>query len=126
LDMGFIHDIKKVLAMLPKHRQNLLFSATFSDDIKRLADSLLNKPDFIEVARRNTASELVEQTVHLVKQAHKSYLLSYLIKQNNWQQVLVFTRTKHGANRLAEKLSKDGILAAAIHGNKSQSARTKA
>jgi ATP-dependent RNA helicase RhlE len=126
LDMGFIHDIKKVLAKLPKQRQNLLFSATFSDDIKKLADSLLNMPDFVEVARRNTASELVEQTVHLVKQAHKTALLSYLIKTNNWQQVLVFTRTKHGANRLAEKLIKDDIPAAAIHGNKSQSARTKA
>jgi len=126
LDMGFIHDIKKVLAKLPKQRQNLLFSATFSDDIKKLADGLLNKPDFIEVARRNTASELVEQTVHLVKQAHKTALLSYLIKTNDWHQVLVFTRTKHGANRLAEKLIKDDIPAAAIHGNKSQSARTKA
>ena len=126
LDMGFIRDIKKILLLLPKQRQNLLFSATFSDEIKTLSDSLLNKPAFIEVARRNTASELVEQTVHLIKQAHKSYLLSHLIKQNNWQQVLVFTRTKHGANRLAEKLSKDGILASAIHGNKSQSARTKA
>ncbi|HEY0563599.1 MAG TPA: DEAD/DEAH box helicase, partial [Methylophilus sp.] len=126
LDMGFIHDIKKVLAQLPKARQNLLFSATFSDEIKRLADGLLNKPAFVEVARRNTASELVEQTVHLVKQANKSALMSYLIKKNDWQQVLVFTRTKHGANRLAERLVKDGIPAAAIHGNKSQSARTKA
>lgn len=126
LDMGFIRDIKKLLAMLPKQRQNLLFSATFSDEIKQLADGLLHKPDFIEVARRNTASEMVEQTVHLVKQAHKSSLLSYLIKTNNWQQVLVFTRTKHGANRLAEKLIKDGIAAAAIHGNKSQGARTRA
>ena len=126
LDMGFIRDIKKLLAMLPKQRQNLLFSATFSDEIKTLSDSLLNKPAFIEVARRNTASELVEQTVHLVKQAHKAHLMSYLIKTHNWQQVLVFTRTKHGANRLAEKLIKDGIPAAAIHGNKSQSARTKA
>ena len=126
LDMGFIRDIKKLLAMLPKQRQNLLFSATFSDEIKQLADGLLHKPGFIEVARRNTASEMVEQTVHLVKQAHKASLMSYLIKTNNWQQVLVFTRTKHGANRLAEKLIKDGIPAAAIHGNKSQSARTKA
>ncbi|EUJ10811.1 DNA/RNA helicase, superfamily II [Methylophilaceae bacterium 11] len=126
LDMGFIHDIKKILAMLPKKRQNLLFSATFSDEIKRLADNLLNSPAFVEVARRNTASEMVTQTVHLVKQAHKSALVSYLIKQNNWEQVLIFTRTKHGANRLAEKLVKDGIPAAAIHGNKSQGARTKA
>jgi ATP-dependent RNA helicase RhlE len=126
LDMGFIRDIKKLLAMLPKQRQNLLFSATFSDGIKQLAGGLLHKPGFIEVARRNTASEMVEQTVHLVKQAHKASLMSYFIKTNNWQQVLVFTRTKHGANRLAEKMIKDGIPAAAIHGNKSQSARTKA
>ena len=126
LDMGFIRDIKKLLTMLPKVRQNLLFSATFSDEIKQLSDSLLNKPAFVEVARRNTASELVEQTVHLVRQAHKRDLMSYLIKTNKWEQVLVFTRTKHGANRLADKLIKDGIPAMAIHGNKSQSARTKA
>ena len=126
LDMGFIRDIKKLLAMLPKQRQNLLFSATFSDEIKTLADSLLHNPGFVEVARRNTASELVEQTVHMVAQSHKRELMSYLIKHNDWQQVLIFTRTKHGANRLAEKLIKDGIEAAAIHGNKSQGARTKA
>jgi ATP-dependent RNA helicase RhlE len=126
LDMGFIRDIKKILALLPKQRQNLLFSATFSDEIKALADGLLHNPGFVEVARRNTASELVEQTVHMVAQNHKRQLMSYLIKQNDWQQVLIFTRTKHGANRLAEKLVQDGITAAAIHGNKSQSARTKA
>ena len=126
LDMGFIRDIKKILAMLPKQRQNLLFSATFSDEIKTLSDGLLNNPGFVEVARRNTASELVEQTVHIVAQAHKRELMSHLIKHNDWQQVLIFTRTKHGANRLAEKLIKDGIEAAAIHGNKSQGARTKA
>ncbi|MEQ1599284.1 MAG: DEAD/DEAH box helicase [Methylotenera sp.] len=126
LDMGFIRDIKKLLAMLPKQRQNLLFSATFSDEIKTLADGLLHNPGFVEVARRNTASELVEQTVHMVAQSHKRELMSYLIKHNDWQQVLIFTRTKHGANRLAEKLIKDGIEAAAIHGNKSQGARTKA
>lgn len=126
LDMGFIRDIKKILAMLPKQRQNLLFSATFSDEIKALADSLLHNPGFVEVARRNTASELVEQTVHMVAQSHKRDLMSHLIKHNDWQQVLVFTRTKHGANRLAEKLIKDDIQAAAIHGNKSQGARTKA
>jgi len=126
LDMGFIRDIKKILAMLPKQRQNLLFSATFSEEIKELADGLLHNPGFIEVARRNTASELVEQTVHLVKQAHKRDLMSHLIKTNDWKQVLVFTRTKHGANRLVEKLVKDGISALAIHGNKSQNARTKA
>jgi ATP-dependent RNA helicase RhlE len=126
LDMGFIRDIKKILAMLPKQRQNLLFSATFSDEIKALADGLLHNPGFVEVARRNTASELVEQTVHMVAQGHKRELMSHLIQQNNWKQVLIFTRTKHGANRLAEKLIKDGIQSAAIHGNKSQGARTKA
>ena len=126
LDMGFIRDIKKILAMLPKQRQNLLFSATFSDEIKALADGLLYNPGFVEVARRNTASELVEQTVHMVAQGHKRQLMSHLIQQNDWKQVLIFTRTKHGANRLAEKLVKDGIQSAAIHGNKSQGARTKA
>ncbi|PTQ97490.1 ATP-dependent RNA helicase RhlE [Nitrosomonas nitrosa] len=126
LDMGFIHDIKKILALLPKQRQNLLFSATFSDEIKALADKLLRNPGFVEVARRNTTSELVKQTVHLVDQNHKRSLMSHLIKHHDWQQVLVFTRTKHGANRLSEKLLKEGIEAAAIHGNKSQGARTKA
>ena len=126
LDMGFIRDIKKILALLPKKRQNLLFSATFSDEIKALSDGLLNNPGFVEVARRNTTSELVEQSVHMVPQKLKSYLLTHLIKHNDWKQVLVFTRTKHGANRLAEKLCKDDIPAMAIHGNKSQSARTKA
>lgn len=126
LDMGFIRDIKKILAMLPKQRQNLLFSATFSDEIKALADGLLHNPGFVEVARRNTSSELVEQTVHLVNQSHKRELVSHLIKHHDWKQVLIFTRTKHGANRLAEKLIKDDIQAAAIHGNKSQGARTKA
>ena len=126
LDMGFVRDIKKILALLPKQRQNLLFSATFSDEIKALADGLLHNPGFVEVARRNTASELVEQSVHLVHQSHKRELVSHLIKHHDWQQVLVFTRTKHGANRLTEKLVKDGIEAAAIHGNKSQGARTKA
>ncbi|MCB5187845.1 DEAD/DEAH box helicase [Methylobacillus caricis] len=126
LDMGFIRDIKRVLALLPKKRQNLLFSATFADEIKELADSLLHNPGFVEVARRNTASELVEQTVHLVSQSHKREFMAHLIRKHEWKQVLIFTRTKHGANRLAEKLSKDGIAAAAIHGNKSQSARTKA
>jgi len=126
LDMGFIHDIKKVLALLPKARQNLLFSATFSDEIKRLADGLLNNPVLIEVARRNTASETVEQVIHPVDKSNKRKLLSYLIGSQNWQQVLVFTRTKHGANRLAQQLDKDGLSSAAIHGNKSQGARTRA
>jgi len=126
LDMGFIHDIKKVLALLPKKRQNLLFSATFSQEIKKLADSLLNAPQLIEVAQRNTASELVEQLVHPVDKTRKRALLSHLIKQGKWNQVLVFTRTKHGANKLSGQLEKDGISSAAIHGNKSQGARTKA
>jgi len=126
LDMGFIHDIKKVLAMLPKQRQNLLFSATFSNEIKKLADGLLNNPTLIEVARRNTASEQVEQSVYFVDKIRKKELLSHLIKLGNWQQVLVFTRTKHGANRLCAQLEHGGITAAAIHGNKSQGARTKA
>ncbi|MEA3299349.1 MAG: ATP-dependent RNA helicase RhlE [Pseudomonadota bacterium] len=126
LDMGFIHDIRKVLALLPKRRQNLLFSATFSDEIKQLADRLLDNPALIEVARRNTASETVAQVVHPVDRERKRELLSFLIGSNDWRQVLVFTRTKHGANRLAEQLDKDGLTAAAIHGNKSQGARTKA
>ena len=126
LDMGFIHDIKKVLALLPKKRQNLLFSATFSDEIKTLADRLLNNPAMIEVARRNAPTELVEQRVILVDKNRKRELLSKLIKDHNWFQVLVFTRTKHGANRLAEQLLRDGITALPIHGNKSQAARTRA
>ncbi|ANI83811.1 ATP-dependent RNA helicase RhlE [Kosakonia oryzae] len=126
LDMGFIHDIRRVLAKLPPRRQNLLFSATFSDDIKALAEKLLHNPLEIEVARRNTASEQVTQHVHFVDKKRKRELLSQMIGQGNWQQVLVFTRTKHGANHLAEQLNKDGITSAAIHGNKSQGARTRA
>ena len=126
LDMGFIHDIKKVLAALPAKRQNLLFSATFSDDIKALADRLLNNPQAIEVARRNTTIEVVEQSIVMVEKAHKAKMLIHLVKSRNWLQTLVFTRTKHGANRLAEQLEKSGITSMAIHGNKSQGARTKA
>ena len=126
LDMGFIHDIKKVLAVLPPKRQNLLFSATFSDEIKALTDRLLNNPLMIEVARRNTTIEVVQQSVVLVDKANKAKLLVHLIREQNWTQTLVFTRTKHGANRLAEQLEKSGISAMAIHGNKSQGARTKA
>ena len=126
LDMGFIHDIKKVLAILPPKRQNLLFSATFSDDIKALADKLLNNPQSIEVARRNSTVEVIAQKIHPVDRDKKHPMLSHLIKENNWHQVLVFTRTKHGANKLVEQLGRDGIGAMAIHGNKSQSARTKA
>ena len=126
LDMGFINDIKKVLAILPKERQNLLFSATFSEDIKKLADNLLNSPVLIEVAKANSTSHKVEQTVHHVDRERKKELLLHLVHKNNWKQVLVFTRTKHGANKLSEALAKDGITSAAIHGNKSQGARTKA
>ncbi|NGZ84036.1 DEAD/DEAH box helicase [Duganella aceris] len=126
LDMGFIRDIKKVLAALPPKRQNLLFSATFSDEIKALADGLLNKPAMIEVARRNSAVEVIAQMIHPVDRDKKHPMLAHLIKSNNWNQVLVFTRTKHGANKLVEQLGGDGIGAMAIHGNKSQSARTKA
>ena len=126
LDMGFINDIRKVLAILPKQRQNLLFSATFSDDIKKLADSLLNSPVLIEAAKANSTSHKVEQSVHLVDRERKKELLLHLVNKNNWKQVLVFTRTKHGANKLSEALVKDGITSSAIHGNKSQGARTKA
>jgi ATP-dependent RNA helicase RhlE len=126
LDMGFIHDIRKVLALLPKQKQTLLFSATFSNDIKRLANGLLKSPVLIEVARKNPAAESVTQVIHPVDKSRKRELLSWLIGSNDWQQVLVFTRTKHGANRLSEQLNKDGIKAAAIHGNKSQGARTRA
>ena len=126
LDMGFIHDIKKVLAVLPPKRQNLLFSATFSDDIKALADRLLNQPALIEVARRNQTNESIAQKIHPVDRDKKKELLAHLIRQGDWHQVLVFTRMKHGANRLAEYLNKEDISAMAIHGNKSQGARTKA
>lgn len=126
LDMGFIHDIKKVFKMLPKRCQHLLFSATFSNEIKALATTLLHTPELIEVARRNTAAERVEQVVHPVKREHKRELLTSLIKGNHWEQVLVFTRTKHGANRLCKQLESDGITAQAIHGNKTQNARTRA
>jgi ATP-dependent RNA helicase RhlE len=127
LDMGFIRDIRRVLAVLPKQRQNLLFSATFSDEIRTLANGLLHDPLTVEVAARNAPAELVEHRVHLVEQGEKRAVLSHLLREGAaTPQTLVFTRTKHGANRLAEQLSKDGIECAAIHGNKSQNARTKA
>ena len=126
LDMGFVHDIKKVLALLPAKKQSLLFSATFSDDIKNLADRLLNAPALIEVARRNQTAEAIVQKVHPVGRERKKELLAHLIKTGNWHQVLVFTRMKHGANRLTDYLNDQGISAMAIHGNKSQGARTKA
>ena len=126
LDMGFIHDIKKILSILPKYRQNLLFSATFSPEIKKLADGLLKTPVLIEVSKANSTSHKVEQTVHHVDKERKKELLIHLLNKNSWRQVLVFTRTKHGANKLSEALIKDKITSAAIHGNKSQGARTKA
>ncbi|HGN1901129.1 TPA: ATP-dependent RNA helicase RhlE [Proteus mirabilis] len=126
LDMGFIHDIRRVINKLPKKRQNLLFSATFSKEITGLANSLLNNPISIAVAPKNSAAESVDQYVHLVDKKRKTELLSHLIGLENWPQVLIFTRTKHGANKLAEHLNLDGIKSAAIHGNKSQGARTRA
>ncbi|BAN68866.1 DEAD/DEAH box helicase [endosymbiont of unidentified scaly snail isolate Monju] len=126
LDMGFIHDIRKVLAQLPERRQNLLFSATFSGEIRALAERLLDAPVSIEVARRNTAAESVAQRVYRVDRGRKAELLAWLIGSRDWRQVLVFTRTKHGANRLAQYLDKAGPSATAIHGNKSQGARTRA
>jgi len=126
LDMGFIADIRRVIKLLPKQRQNLLFSATYSDDIRRLAQTLLRNPVEIEVARRNAAVDTVEQRAYMVPKDQKRSLLSHLIQDGDWSQVLVFTRTKHGANRLTKQLQDDGIQAAAIHGNKSQSARTQA
>jgi ATP-dependent RNA helicase RhlE len=126
LDMGFIPDIRKILAVLPKQRQNLLFSATFSDEIKKLADGFMHDPILVEVARRNATANLIAQRVHPVDREKKRDLLAHLIKLHGWEQVLVFTRTKHGANNLADKLVKDGIRADAIHGNKSQPARMRA
>jgi len=126
LDMGFIRDIRKILQKLPEQRQTLLFSATFSKDIRRLAGDFLHKPAEIQVAAQNTAADRVRQIVHPVDRRRKRELLSHRIGVENWQQVLVFTRTKHGANRLAEQLTQDGINSVAIHGNKSQGARTRA
>jgi ATP-dependent RNA helicase RhlE len=127
LDMGFIHDIKKLMAMMPKHRQTLLFSATFSKEIKSLASGLLKDPVLVEVARENSTAGQINQVVYPVDKSRKRELLSQLIKAGNWKQVLVFTRTKHGANKLCKQLEEyAGIKAAAIHGNKSQGARTKA
>mgnify|MGYP002639216924 CR=1 FL=1 len=126
LDMGFIRDIRKILKVLPKKRQNLLFSATCSDEIRDLAADLLNSPTEIQVARRNTAAEMVTQVVHPVDRTRKRELLAEIIHSGGWKQVLVFMRTKHGANRLAKQLDSDGLTTSAIHGNKSQAARTRA
>ena len=126
LDMGFIHDIKRILKLMPAKRQNLLFSATFSEEIKKLAAGILKNPQIIEVAKQNTPTELVTHIIYPVDNKRKRELLLFLIVTNKWEQVLVFTRTKHGANKLAKQLTIDGIISEAIHGNKSQSARTKA
>lgn len=126
LDMGFIHDIRKILKLMPAKRQNLLFSATFSEEIKKLAAGILNNPQTIEVAKQNAPTDLVTHVIYPVDNKRKKELLSHLITTNKWEQVLVFTRTKHGANKLSKQLTMDGIISEAIHGNKSQSARTKA
>ena len=126
LDMGFIHDIRRILRLLPQERQNLMFSATYTQEIRALAARLLEDPLTVEVAPRNATAERIAQQVYRVPQAHKRHLLAHLIERGNWHQVLVFTRTKHGANRLTQQLQDAGIRAAAIHGNKSQGARTRA
>ncbi|MBF0274996.1 MAG: DEAD/DEAH box helicase [Nitrospinae bacterium] len=126
LDMGFIRDIRKIINLLPKERQNLLFSATFSTDIKRLTDSLLINPAKVQVAQQNTTADRVEQRIHLVDQKRKAELLLHLIKTEKWEQALVFTRTKHGADKLTKQLKHKGIKTVAIHGNKTQAARTRA
>lgn len=125
LDMGFIHDIKRILKLLPRNRQNLLFSATFSEEIRTLVKGILNQPVEIDVAPRNTTVSAIKQLIHPVDKNRKSDLLSHLIHKNKWGQTLVFSRTKHGANKLVKQLADDRIYAAAIHGNKSQSQRTK-
>jgi len=126
LDMGFINDIKKILRFLPSERQNLLFSATFGNDIKALAKGILKDPVSVEVSKRNAAADKVEQLVHYVDKNQKRHLLAHLIKEGSWYRVLVFVKTKHGANRLASQFNKEGIHSSAIHGNKSQAARTRA
>jgi ATP-dependent RNA helicase RhlE len=126
LDMGFIRDIRRVIKLLPVRRQNLLFSATYTDDMRQLASSLLHDPVSVEVAPRNATADRVDQSVYKVHKDHKRHLLAHLIKDGNWFQVLIFTRTKHGANRLTQQLEGAGIKASAIHGNKSQGARTRA
>jgi ATP-dependent RNA helicase RhlE len=126
LDMGFIHDVKKVLALVPREKQSLLFSATFSDEIRELASGLLKNPQSIQVTPRNTTVQRITQIIHPVGRGKKKALLAHIIQKHNWSQVLVFTRTKFGANNVAEFLTKNGIQAMALHGNKSQSARTQA
>jgi len=124
--MGFIHDIKKIMALLPKRRQNLMFSATFSKEIRQLAKGIIHNPVEIDVAPRNSTVETISQKIHPVDKVRKPELLSHLIRTGNWYQVLVFSRTKHGANKLVKRLTRDDIHAAAIHGNKTQPQRTRA
>ena len=126
LDMGFIHDVKKVLALVPKDKQSLLFSATFSDEIRELANGLLKNPQSVQVTPRNTTVQRITQVIHPVGRGKKKALLAHIIQEHNWSQVLVFMRTKFGANNVAEYLEKNGITAMALHGNKSQGARTQA
>lgn len=126
LDMGFILDIRKLMSVLPKQRQNLLFSATYSQEIKILAGQLLNDPVEVAIARENVAADTVTQSVYAIKKENKRELVSWLIGHNNWQQVLIFVRTKHGADRLAKQLIKDGLRCDALHGDKSQGARSRA
>ncbi len=126
LDMGFIHAIKRVIKLLPHERQNLMFSATYSEEIRELASRFVKNPLTIEVAARNATADKVEQHAYRVPKDHKRHLLAHLINDGNWHQVLVFTRTKHGANRLSQQLEGAGIPSAAIHGNKSQGARASA
>jgi len=126
LDMGFINDIKKIISFLPKYRQNLMFSATYGNDIKALAKGILKDPVSVEVTKRNAAADKVEQGIHFIDKNQKRHLLAHLIKEETWYRVLVFVKTKHGANRLTSQLSKAGIPSAAIHGNKSQAARARA
>ncbi len=126
LDMGFIKDIKRIITFLPDHRQNLMFSATYGNDIKALAGGILHDPVSVEVTKRNAAADKVEQLVHFIDKNQKRHLLAHLIKGGSWYRVLIFVKTKHGANRLTSQLQKGGIPSAAIHGNKSQAARTRA
>jgi len=126
LDMGFIRDIRKIISRLPAKRQNMLFSATYNKEIKKLSTELLHKPVLVEVNAQNSAADTVEQVVYNIEKTHKQHLLSYMIKKENWYQVLVFTRTKYGASKLSKQLNKAGIKSSDIHGNKSQNARTKA
>ncbi len=126
LDMGFIRDIRKIISLLPPKRQNPLFSATYAPEISALAEQLLQNPVEIAVARRNAAAETVSQLVYGIKREYKRELLAYLIGNGNWQQVLVFVRTKHGADRLCKQLIQDGVRCAALHGDKSQGARVRA